>query len=222
MLNPKISSIKNTQSISCKIRRRLTLKKIRKESTKDSNNINHPSPKKYELERIKVLYKPLNPKYRFNSSLIDINEMVKKDNVSLISNDSLRNLIIKFREEREKELTEKKLLYKDKSYEDIKKEKNTNFLMLRAMLRKDPLTIQVLMNRHRNKEIKLKKSSSMKSILKSKNLFNNNNNKSTLTTEKNNNISNNNNSSSINNISKNKKNKFSKKDIWKKDYLIKI
>ena len=222
MLNPKISSIKNTQSISCKIRRRLTLKKIRKESTKDSNNINHPSPKKYELERIKVLYKPLNPKYRFNSSLIDINEMVKKDNVSLISNDSLRNLIIKFREEREKELTEKKLLYKDKSYEDIKKEKNTNFLMLRAMLRKDPLTIQVLMNRHRNKEIKLKKSSSMKSILKSKNLFNNNNNKSTLTTEKNNNISNNNNSNSINNISKNKKNKFSKKDIWKKDFLIKI
>ena len=222
MLNPKISSIKNTQSISCKIRRRLTLKKIRKESTKDSNNINHPSPKKYELERIKVLYKPLNPKYRFNSSLIDINEMVKKDNVSLISNDSLRNLIIKFREEREKELTEKKLLYKDKSYEDIKKEKNTNFLMLRAMLRKDPLTIQVLMNRHRNKEIKLKKSSSMKSILKSKNLFNNNNNKSTLTTEKNNNISNNNNNSSINNISKNKKNKFSKKDIWKKDFLIKI
>ena len=58
MLNKKLSSMKNTQSISCKIRKRLTLKKIRKESTKDSNNINHLSPKKYELERIKVLYKP--------------------------------------------------------------------------------------------------------------------------------------------------------------------
>ena len=86
-----------------------------------------------------------------------IDEILKKDNIPLITNDSIKNLILKFREEREKEMFEKKVIYKDKSFEEIQKEKNTHFLMLRAMLRKDPLTIQVLMKRNRDEERKLKK-----------------------------------------------------------------
>ena len=48
----------------------------------------------------------------------------------------------------------------------LKKEKNTQFLMLRAMLRRDPLTIQVLMKRNRNEEIKMRKNTSFKRILR--------------------------------------------------------
>ena len=40
--------------------------------------------------------------------------------------------------------------------------------MLRAMLRKDPLTIQVLMKRNREEERKLKKNASMMSLLRNR------------------------------------------------------
>ena len=126
------------------------------------------NPKKFEPKRIKVLYRPLHQEHKFDSTSMGINEIVKKQNLPLITNDTIRNLILKFRSEREKEINEKKFFYKERSYEDIQKEKNTQFLMLRAMLRRDPLTIQSLMRRHRNEEIKIKRSSSMKSILNKK------------------------------------------------------
>ena len=92
--------------------------KFRKEATKDSldNDTNlHIRPKNYEIQNIKVYYRPIHPTSKFNSSSICINEMVKKDNVSLVTNDSIRKLLVKFREEREKEMNERKVLYKDKS-----------------------------------------------------------------------------------------------------------
>jgi len=79
-----------------------------------------------------------------------VEEIVKKDNAALISNDKIRELITKFREERDKENLGKKIFYKEKSYQDIQKEKNTNFLMIRAMLRRDPVTIQSIMRRNKN------------------------------------------------------------------------
>mgnify|MGYP002868435095 FL=1 len=248
MIIPKLMIIRNIQCNSCKVSRRPITRaipkiKIRKEATKDSseNDINrHIRPKNYEFQNIKVYYRPIHPTFKFNSSSIDINEMVKKDNASLITNDSIRKLLVKFREEREKEMNERKVLYKDKSYQDIQKEKNKNFLMLRAMLRKDPLTIEVLMRQNRDKEQKkLNKCTSMKAILKYKKDDDSQRkiylNKSTilprenLTSEKNNTNNNsnilNNNNSSINNYKNNSiifnTNRFSKKDIWKKDFLLK-
>ena len=247
MLIPKISRPKIYQVNSCKVSRRPILKhiqKIKKESSKESTEQIPPHHKRIEIQKIKVLYRPLNPQSKFHSSSIGINDIVKKDKASLITNDSIRDMILKFRQEREKEYHEKKLLYKDKSYQDIQKEKNTNFLMLRAMLRRDPLTIQSLMRKNRNTEKKMNKCNSMRMILKYKNISqsqkNYNRNKSSifsgenLTSEKSNNNSNiinnynnnNYNNSSINvNTNKSlvtKKNKFSKKEIWKKDFLLKI
>ena len=104
-----------------------------------------------------------------------VEEIVKKDNAALISNDKIRELITKFREERDKENLGKKLFYKEKSYQDIQKEKNTNFLMIRAMLRRDPVTIQSIIRRNKNnnkeneginQNKKLIKSSSMKTLIK--------------------------------------------------------
>jgi len=243
MLIPKISQPKIYQLNSCKVSRRPILKRIqkrKKESSKDSTEQTPSHPKRFEIQKIKVLYRPLNPQSKFHSSSLGINEIVKKDYASLITNDSIRDLILKFRQEREREYNEKKLLYKDKSYQDFQKEKNTNFLMLRAMLRRDPLTIQSLMRNNKNTEKKMNKCNSMRAILKLKNISqpkkNFNRNKSSifsgenLTSEKSNNnsniINNNYNNSSINiNTNKSlvaKKNKFSKKEIWKKDFLLKI
>ena len=225
---PKIPSLKNFQCSSCKISRKQNLKqrhkiKVKRESTKDLLDQSHNfSPKPVEIQRIRVIYKPINPQNKFNSSSFGINEMMKKDNISLITNDKIRNLIVKFRAEREKEISEKKIFYKEKSYQDLQKEKNTNFLMLRAMLRRDPLTIQVLMRKNRDLEKKLNKCSSTKIYLKK---FNKN--KSTILS-KDNYLSEkyNNNSSSINNISSGsftqKKNIIPKKEIWNKDILAKI
>ena len=165
---PKIPSLKNFQCSSCKISRKQNLKhihkiKVKRESTKDLLEQSHNfSPKRVEIQRIRVIYKPINPQNKFNSSSFGINEMMKKDNISLITNDKIRNLIVTFRAEREKEISEKKIFYKEKSYQDLQKEKNTNFLMLRAMLRRDPLTIQVLMRKNRDLEKKLNKCSSTK------------------------------------------------------------
>ena len=247
MIIPKLIQIRNIQSNSCKISRRPILKvipkiKIRKEATKESSEQDSYSqirPKNYKTQK-KVYYRPLHPTPKFNSSSIGINEMVKKDNVSLISNDSIRQLLLKFREEQEKEMIEKKVLYKDKSYQDIQKEKKKNFLMLRAMLRKDPLTIEVLMRQNQDKEQKkLSKCISMKHILKFKKDDDSQRkifwNKSTIlqgenltSAKSNSNISNilNNNNISINNYKNNpiiyKKNKLSRKDIWKKEFLLKM
>ena len=102
-------------------------------------------------------YKPINPKRTFNPSTIGINEIVKKNNLSLITNYKIRNIIIKFREERQKEIEEKKILYKNRSFHNYEEEKKTHFIMLKAMLRKDHQTIQNLIKReHKNQDKKIK------------------------------------------------------------------
>ena len=225
MLIPKISSIKNFQCSSCKISRHQNLNKIqkvklRKEYTKDILDPIPKPPKLKEIQKIRLIYKPINPQNKFSSSSFGINEMMKKDNLSLITNDSIRNLIVKFREERQKELIDKKIFYKEKSVQDIQKEKNANFLMLRAMLRRDPLTIQALMKKNLEKEKKLNKCSSMNYLSKK---FNKNIHlsKESLPSDKNNNSSviNNISTGSFNQISNNK---FQKKETWNKDILAKI
>ena len=222
MLIPKIPSLKNVQFSSYKISRKQNLKQIQKIKLKNESakellyRDNNKSPKQDEIQRIRVIYKPINPENKFSSSTFGINEMMKKDNISLITNDSIRNLIVKFRADREKELNEKKIFYKEKSYQDIQREKNTNFLMLRAMLRRDPLTIQALMKKNLDREKKLKtyiKKNISKSIFLSK---------ESLSSEKNNNISTINNNISIGNFTRKKKSKIQKKEMWNKDFMDKI
>ena len=222
MLIPKIPSLKNVQYSSYKISRKQNLKQIQKIKLKNESakellyRDNNKSPKQDEIQRIRVIYKPINPENKFSSSTFGINEMMKKDNISLITNDSIRNLIVKFRADREKELNEKKIFYKEKSYQDIQREKNTNFLMLRAMLRRDPLTIQALMKKNLDREKKLKtyiKKNISKSIFLSK---------ESLSSEKNNNISTINNNISIGNFTRKKNRKIQKKEMWNKDFMDKI
>ena len=222
MLIPKIPSLKNVQFSSYKISRKQNLKQIQKIKLKNESakellyRDNNKSPKQDEIQRIRVIYKPINPENKFSSSTFGINEMMKKDNISLITNDSIRNLIVKFRADREKELNEKKIFYKEKSYQDIQREKNTNFLMLRAMLRRDPLTIQALMKKNLDREKKLKtyiKKNISKSIFLSK---------ESLSSEKNNNISTINNNISIGNFTRKKNRKIQKKEMWNKDFMDKI
>ena len=222
MLIPKIPSLKNVQFSSYKISRKQNLKQIQKIKLKNESakellyRDNNKSPKQDEIQRIRVIYKPINPENKFSSSTFGINEMMKKDNISLITNDSIRNLIVKFRADREKELNEKKIFYKEKSYQDIQREKNTNFLMLRAMLRRDPLTIQALMKKNSDREKKLKtyiKKNISKSIFLSK---------ESLSSEKNNNISTINNNISIGNFTRKKNRKIQKKEMWNKDFMDKI
>ena len=222
MLIPKIPSLKNVQFSSYRISRKQNLKQIQKIKLKNESakellyRDNNKSPKQGEIQRIRVIYKPINPENKFSSSTFGINEMMKKDNISLITNDSIRNLIVKFRADREKELNEKKIFYKEKSYQDIQREKNTNFLMLRAMLRRDPLTIQALMKKNLDREKKLKtyiKKNISKSIFLSK---------ESLSSEKNNNISTINNNISIGNFTRKKKSKIQKKEMWNKDIMDKI
>ena len=200
------------------------LKRLKKTENKKGQTFQNYFPKKYEQKNIKILYKPLHPKYKFDTSSMGINEMIKKNNLPLITNDSLKNMIIKFRKEREKEMLEKRFVYKDKSFEDYQKEKNNQFLMLRAMLRRDPLTIQVLMKRNRNEERKLKRNISMNALRKKNNSKNKNFNKTTIISESYSNLAPeksmyNNSSMELSDI--NLKKKFSKLELWKKDFLLK-
>ena len=78
------------------------IEKIAKlENKKDNTEYNY-YPKKIKLKKIKVIYRPIHPENRYNSSLMGIDEILKKDNLPFITNDSINNLVIKFREEREK------------------------------------------------------------------------------------------------------------------------
>ena len=198
------------------------IEKIAKlENKKDNTEYNY-YPKKIKLKKIKVIYRPIHPENRYNSSTIGIDEILKKDNLPFITNDSIKNLVLKFREEREKEMLEKKVIYKDKSFEEIQKEKNTHFLMLRAMLRKDPLTIQVLMKRNREEERKLKKNASMMSLLRNRSKKKYINRTTYLSEEDvTNEKSFNNNDIENSRLIIPKKNKFSKNEVWKNDFLSK-
>ena len=105
---------------------------------------------KYE-SRQNMEYKPINPPSTFNPSTIGINEILKKNNLSLITNNALKNIIIKFREDRQREKEERKILYKNKSFHNYEEEKKNHFIMLKALLRKDHQTIQNLVEREYKK-----------------------------------------------------------------------
>ena len=198
------------------------IKKLIKVENKKENTIQNENKKKIFLKKIKIVYRPIHPLNQFNSSKMGINEILKKDNLPLITNDNIRNLVLRFNEDREKEILGKRIFYKDKSFEELQKEKNTHFLMIRAMLRKDPLTIQALMKRNREEEKRIKKNASMKSLLRnssSKKYFS----KTTIMSEENISIE-----KSVNDINNGnlklilkKKNKPSKKQNSKKNNLSK-
>ena len=228
-INPLFSYKQNINNLS----RKTILKRIRRiknESRKNSSEQISDNLKDMEIKRI---YKPLNPENRFNSSSFGLKEMMKRNNISLISDDSIRNVIIKFRQERKREYEKKKIHYIDEKYKDFKKQKNNNFLFLRAMLRKDPLTIQTLIERNKDKEKKEKKMNkiiSLKNIIRNRTIYGGKTSykgnrssdffgKNTIYT-KNNNIStiyfNNNKSITM------EKNKYSKNELWKKDFLLKF
>ena len=225
MIIPKISLSNSFHLKSSKTTGIPTVKKLVKINDQKHITGQNFIKKKIKIKPIKVMYKPLHPEHRFNSSSIDINDMMKKNNLPYITNNSIKNIILKFKEEREKERNEKRMIYKDKSYEDFQKEKNTQFLMLRAMLRRDPLTIQVLMKRNRNEEIKMRKNTSFKRILRKRlNSKKKYLNRTTIMSEDNLTYE----KSHINNSMENsksislKKIKFSKNKVWKNDILLKV
>ena len=225
MIIPKISLSNSFHLKSSKTTGIPTIKKLVKINDQKHITGQNFIKKKIKIKPIKVMYKPLHPEHRFNSSSIDINDMMKKNNLPYITNNSIKNIILKFKEEREKERNEKRMIYKDKSYEDFQKEKNTQFLMLRAMLRRDPLTIQVLMKRNRNEEIKMRKNTSFKRILRKRlNSKKKYLNRTTIMSEDNLTYE----KSHINNSMENsksislKKIKFSKNKVWKNDILLKV
>ena len=225
MIIPKISLSYSFHLKSSKTTGIPTIKKLVKINDQKHITGQNFIKKKIKIKPIKVMYKPLHPEHRFNSSSIDINDMMKKNNLPYITNNSIKNIILKFKEEREKERNEKRMIYKDKSYEDFQKEKNTQFLMLRAMLRRDPLTIQVLMKRNRNEEIKMRKNTSFKRILRKRlNSKKKYLNRTTIMSEDNLTYE----KSHINNSMENsksislKKIKFSKNKVWKNDILLKV
>ena len=225
MIIPKISLSNSFHLKSSKTTGIPTVKKLVKINDQKHITGQNFIKKKIKIKPIKVMYKPLHPEHRFNSSSIDINDMMKKNNLPYITNNSIKNIILKFKEEREKERNEKRMIYKDKSYEDFQKEKNTQFLMLRAMLRRDPLTIQVLMKRNRNEEIKMRKNTSFKRILRKRlNSKKKYLNRTTIMSEDNLTYE----KSHINNSMENsksislKKIKFSKNKVWKNDILSKV
>ena len=220
---PKLSMSKSSNFNKSKVIQIPKIENIRKlENKKDNTEQNYHHPKKIKLKKIRLIYRPIRPENRFNSSSMGIDEILKKDNIPLITNDSIKNLILKFREEREKEMLEKKVIYKDKSFEEIQKEKNTHFLMLRAMLRKDPLTIQVLMKRNRDEERKLKKNATMQSLLRKRSKKKYINRTTYISDgDVSNEKSFNNNDNEDSRLIIPRKNKFSKNEVWKNDFLSK-
>jgi serine/threonine protein phosphatase PrpC len=136
---------------------------------------------------------------------------MKENNLSLITNNTLKDIIIKFREERKKENDERKSLFRNKSMHDYEYEKKNNFLMLKALMRKDPQTIQTLINRNNKINNKINRHSPSKN----NSLLADNRNKSLLlgrTMKKSSSEKMHNNSS----LSQN-----SKRAIWKKDFFAK-
>ena len=181
---------------------------------------NGKSPhEKYE-SRQNILYKPINPKHRFNPSTIGINEITKKNNLSLITNNNLRNIILKFREERQKGLEEKKALYKNNSFKNYEDEKKTRFIMLKALLRKDQQTIQSLLlkdNKKNNKKrSRIYSCKNLSYLDKNVSCYRNNNNSSLILSSHSKNLTSE--KVSSNKTVKNKK----KKDLFKKEILPKF
>ena len=76
-----------------------------------------------------LIYKPIHPKYPFNSSTLGLDEILKPQTISLIKDYTLKNIIIKFCEEQKKLSAERKLLFHNQSTSNMKKnfnEKNNN------------------------------------------------------------------------------------------------
>ena len=71
-----------------------------------------------------LIYKPIHQKHPFNSSSLGINEILKPQTFSLIKNDALKSIIIKFLEERKKLSIEKKLSCRNQSASYLKKYPN--------------------------------------------------------------------------------------------------
>ena len=111
-----------------------------------------------------VKYKPINPHRTFNPSTIGINEIMKKNNLSLIKNNTIKNIIIRFWEERLRKQEEKRILHKNKSFHDYEEEKKTHFIMLKALLRKDHQTIQTLIKKERKRDIKQNRCTSSRNL----------------------------------------------------------
>ena len=113
------------------------------------------SIEKYDTKR-NILYKPIKKNHPFNFSTIGINEILKKSNLSLITNKKMKNIFIKYKEERAKEIKAKKILYRNRSFCNPEEEKSNRFKMLKALLKKDYRTIHNLMDKEKKKKKKKK------------------------------------------------------------------
>ena len=110
------------------------------------------SIEKYDTKR-NILYKPIKKNHPFNFSTIGINEILKKSNLSLITNKKMKNIFIKYKEERAKEIKAKKILYRNRSFCNPEEEKSNRFKMLKALLKKDYRTIHNLMDKEKKNKI---------------------------------------------------------------------
>ena len=133
MLIPKIYPLKQPSNLdnSIKITRRPILKKIikiKKESTKDSlDNKEKKNPKTYQIKRIKVLYRPLNPQNKFNS-LMTVEEIRLeqiREKTKQIRQERIRALMEK-EAELKKEIFSKAMEYMNQFYTERKKKIEEN------------------------------------------------------------------------------------------------
>ena len=78
MMIPKLSISKSNNFNKSKIIQIPKIEKIGKSENKKDNTEYNYHPKKIKLKKIKVVYRPIHPKNRYNSSSMGIDEIMKK------------------------------------------------------------------------------------------------------------------------------------------------
>ena len=98
--------------------------------------INIINQKNHHNNLRKNVYRPINPIHPFNSKIISPDEISKKENALLINNNTLKDIILKFNDERRKKSNE---LIKNHQYfyNKFKDEDKRYDLALKTILKKD-------------------------------------------------------------------------------------
>ena len=119
-----------------------------------------------------LVYKPIHEQYPFCSSSLGINEILKPQTFSLIKNSALRNIIIKFLEERKKSADDKNLFYRNQSASYIRKYPNNNIINQKEKIPKK--LIKINRNGFYNNSNQNLNSSSNAMTLNNSNIYNKN------------------------------------------------
>jgi hypothetical protein len=92
--------------------------------------------KNKHIQLIKNVYRPINPIHPFNSKIISPDELSKRENALLINNKSLKDIILKFNDEKRKKNQELIRSHQYYYHKFINEDKKYN-LALKTILKKD-------------------------------------------------------------------------------------